>query len=1125
MQLKDFVKITPRFQRAIRIDTDLGTLGAISGFVCPKSSSDALLAMSRHIAGTNQGAFTWTGPYGSGKSSLVVAFCSLLNGKPKCTAAAREALGASVADELVETLPLNEKGWRILPVVGRRENPIDVIGEALENSRFGNFPRKTWTEETLRKNLLTVAEQDASKYGGLVVVIDEMGKFLEGAAQEGSDIYFFQQLAETASRSNKRLIVIGILHQAFEDYAHRLSREMRDEWSKIQGRFIDLPINVAGEEQIDLLSRAIKFPQKPKQVEEIASKTTAVIQANKRGVSPSLGVLLAECWPIHPVVACLLGAISRRRFGQNQRSLFGFLNSAEPHAFQDFLNRADFSEAYTIEHLWEYLRTNLEASILASSDGHRWAMAVDAVDRCEAQLARPIHLQLLKAVALIDLFKGNSGLMASLDLLETCYPQYTRDQIDLALNELRRWSIMIYKAHIKAYVVYAGSDFDIDAAVQKARNEISVIDFQGLKRLAGVQPILAKRHYHSTGTLRWFDVELVPLKDVVGAAESFKPTVGTIGQFLLAIPTENESKQVAFTLCREAAKRSSNWDIVVGLSNQAWAVNDNALEILATEKVYSESTDLGGDSVARREVRARLSDLQSQLESVLSRAFNQAQWFHNEDEPLTITQRGLSVLASNLADARYPMSPRIHNELLNRIKPSSNAVAAQNALLKRMVLNEGESRLGINGFPAEGGLFFSILEATKLYDNVSGVFLVPEEGGEDPYCLKPLWDIAADYIRSNSHRTIPISEIYHLWRQPPYGVRDGLMPVLVVSFVLSLRSRLAFYRDGIFQSWLKDIDIDVLIKNPSAIQLRHINLSPMSKRLLSGMAEIVRELDPENVLHNLEPIDVARGLVAIYHKVHPWAQRTMHLSKDSVRIRNLFKKANDPNKFLFDDIPGLLGDVIDLNAEENIHDIIHLVSRGLKELTEAYPRELNRLREIMLAELQVPNQTTQAISELRDRAANIKHVSGDFRLEAFIVRLAEFRGTDEDMEGIASLASNKPPKIWVDNDADRAKVELTQLAQNFIRMEAFARVKGRADKRLSLSVIVGIDGRPTPVHCDFDILDSSRNRVDSLIGQMEILISKESGDPEIILAALAELSARYIEERIPKSNFIQAAKR
>ena len=106
--------------------------------------------------------------------------------------------------------------------------------------------------------LTRIAKRTPTVNGGLLVLIDEMGKFLEGAAYDGTDIYFFQQLAELAARSNRRLIVVGILHQAFEEYAHRLSREMRDEWAKIQGRFVDLAISAGADEQLDLLGQAIE---------------------------------------------------------------------------------------------------------------------------------------------------------------------------------------------------------------------------------------------------------------------------------------------------------------------------------------------------------------------------------------------------------------------------------------------------------------------------------------------------------------------------------------------------------------------------------------------------------------------------------------------------------------------------------------------------------------------------------------------------------------------------------------------------------------------------------------------------------------------------------------------------
>ena len=65
-------RVARRYQRAIRIDTDLGNPAALEGFICPRSSAEVLETMARHVAENGQGAFTWTGPYGGGKSSLAV---------------------------------------------------------------------------------------------------------------------------------------------------------------------------------------------------------------------------------------------------------------------------------------------------------------------------------------------------------------------------------------------------------------------------------------------------------------------------------------------------------------------------------------------------------------------------------------------------------------------------------------------------------------------------------------------------------------------------------------------------------------------------------------------------------------------------------------------------------------------------------------------------------------------------------------------------------------------------------------------------------------------------------------------------------------------------------------------
>lgn len=337
------------------------------------------------------------------------------------------------------------------------------------------------------------------------------------------------------------------------------------------------------------------------------------------------------------------------------------------------------------------------------------------------------------------------------------------------------------------------------------------------------------------------------------------------------------------------------------------------------------------------------------------------------------------------------------------------------------------------------------------------------------------------------------------------------MTVLGVAFILSRRNSLAVYREGMFRARFDDLDVEYLAKDPATIQLRWMDLSEVSRRLLSGMAEIVRTLDQENMLVHLEPIDVARGLVGIFERLPLWTKRTMRLSANALRVRDLFKRARDPNKFLFDDIPSVAGNDYNPATDKDLEGVIASLREGLEELVEAYPSMLRRLRDILLAELQVPNLAPQSLAELRDRAANIRQLSGDFHVEALVGRLSQFDSTDETFEGIASLAANKPPRNWVDPDLDRAMVSIADMAQKFLRAETFSRVKGRPDKRHAMAVVIGMNGRPTPVLEEFDVGDADRGTIDGLVERVVTAVGEvDARRKSIVLAALAEVSARYI---------------
>ena len=302
-----------------------------------------------------------------------------------------------------------------------------------------------------------------------------------------------------------------------------------------------------------------------------------------------------------------------------------------------------------------------------------------------------------------------------------------------------------------------------------------------------------------------------------------------------------------------------------------------------------------------------------------------------------------------------------------------------------------------------------MLEATELYrETLGGWKFVSPKPERDPCNLLPIWEAATQLLEANAHRTVSVAEIFDLWQKTPFGVKDGLLPVLAVAFALSKSHTLAFYRQGVFQVRMTDLDTDYLSKDPRDIQLRWMDMSNVSRRLLADMADIVRDMDASNALPNLEPIDVARGLVAIYYALPPWVGRTQRLSGVAKQVRHLFKQAKDPNRLIFDEIPRVLDSEGKPQSEANIAKIAGSLREALIELRQVYPSMLHRLRELLLSELQVPNASSPMLADLRGRAENILGVGGNHRLEAFIMRLSRFHGTDEDMESLASMATNKP---------------------------------------------------------------------------------------------------------------------
>lgn len=1099
--LSKSVRVARRFTRSIRVDTDLGDPGALDGYICSQSAADALLIMGRHREATSHGAFTWTGPYGSGKSSLAVAFAELLAGPTKRASNLFAAADPKDAAEITTLFRPSSRPWSIVPVVGQRAEAATVLEAAIRTCFAGEQLSRRKANEGFATWLGRAAKTVNSE--GIVLLIDEMGKFLEHSATEGGDVHVFQEIAEIAARSQGRLMVVGILHQAFDEYAHRMSREGRDEWLKVQGRFLDISISLAGEEQIELISRAIESTDKPLTSGPAARVVAKSLRGARTGPLGPLEHRLTACWPLHPVVAALLGPISRRRFGQSQRSIFGFLTSAEPFGFQEFLATTAAADAvFSPDQLWDYLRSNLEPAILASPDGHRWSTAVDAVERCESRGGSATHLRALKAIALLDLFKDRSGLQPTRDIVLSC-ANVEENSFDGVIEDLVAWSVVVFRKHAGAFAVYAGSDFDIEQAVDNARQAGVLVDYRQLARQAALQPILAKRHYEATGALRWFEIDLAPLHEAEERVRLYRPAAGAAGLFLLLVGANGESQAEAKKITRSASELAGRRLVVVGWTRDSFRLREMASELTALEYVRANRSELEGDAIARREIDARISRLAADLEDRLGQAIDVVDWRLPTGANLSTHShlRGpaaLSILASRLADWRYPDTPHIRNELVNRTRPSSNAAAATRMLLRAMVERVGEHRLAMNGYPPEAGLFASLLEATGLYrpDGEGGYkFESPVAG--DAHKLAPLW-MAGEALLKSSDKGCSLAELFALWRAPPFGVRDGLLAILAVAFLLTRAERAAIYLDEVFRPQLDAFLIDRILQDPGVVRVRLVEMSHLDANLIS---ELARRLSSADSCVAPSPLDVAKSLVRKVRNLPPWTTRTSTVSKTALALRTLAHNSNDPNQLLFEDLPRSVGE----GSNNQGVWLANAVDAARRELEEAYPKMLEELAHTLMGEVRFKSAATGDYGPLHRRAANVRGLSGNFRLDALATRLSTYGGRLDEIEGIASLAANKPARDWVDRDVDAAKIELAALAQQFLRAEGFGHLKGRTDGHVTMVVYMSDPSYPAPISSEVQLDPSERKRANELCEKLAALLVQEGATDNVAIGALARL--------------------
>ena len=1175
------VSVRGSFQRSINLVRDFYSDQDLDNYIVTSKARELIKRVIETITAGQVIGSAWsiTGPYGSGKSSFALFLAHLLRGNADALNKLTDADPA-----LTDRIECANTGiYCPVLVVGSRKPLNLALLEGLIHSAdsfLASFARhhgepskkvkacrivlrdivreaKAVTSSDVRDEIVvdlyqkTAAVVHTATNGGLLLIIDELGKLLEYAAlhPDRGDLYVLQSLAERASRTGDSsdaaspLLIFSISHQAFDRYAGRMTRTQRDEWRKIQGRFEDFAFVEPVSETLRLLAHAVQVDNRVQLPEDgiaVIDKLLNTALLRSKDSHAQIRKHLADALPLHPAVSLIVGPLFRH-LAQNKRSLFAFIASGEPYSFLDtFANHAPetISSAppnanqiplprYRLDHLYDYLIGSIGTALFNERMGRLWAETEAALSRLKSP--NELTVRCIKQIALLSYAGPLAGLPPTAAVLRAT-ADAPPEKVNATLDLLEEERLVTYRPFKDEYHIWQGSEFDLDTALQEARSHLPARTPLAtlLTDTLPPTPMVARRHSFRTGTTRIFEV--LYASDETWISHLQDPYKRGDGRIIYVLPEHDGEVNALLTTIQELANDSLT---LLAIPDGVTGLREIVRELACLQWVRVNAEELHGDKVARLEIDHQLADLTIYVEHRLASLLmddegrNPCSWIYQGKLFRFQNERSLQDRLSQICDQIFSDTPEIWNELLNRRKPSASAVKGLKQLLIAMLEHDTECRLNIEKYPAEYGMYASVLQATGIHrpldDDSEHWHFARPISSEHPGCIA-VWDEITNMLQAARGQRVSVQQLYDKLCIPPYGIREGLIPIFLFAVYKSSKDGIAFYENGTFAPSIDFQTIERFLKSPEKFEMQWVEIIGARAELLQHLAPLV------GLSASVEkPLPFVLRILKRIHGLPPYVRRTATLSQTALNVREALDRAVEPTTLLFDDLPEACGVHSFLDNTESssseVQTFAEHLQEALRELGGAYDALLADLQAQIVSVFHLHSKTSDGRrQELAERARLLLPYASDTKLKAFLVRAAdEVLDTQGWYESLSSLLANRPPVQWRDEDLSLFNNTLREVSHRFSTLEpiVFDLQQESAEdsvhdtnsptvKRVRLSVTMQYEDEHEQV---ISIHPEDRELIEQVRQRLQSEIAKEDVTLETKIAALAQLSNELLIQR------------
>lgn len=871
-------------------------------------------------------SFNIIGTYGTGKSSFLLALEQSIQGTKRY-----------FEPNFIATKPKVD----FVKIVGSYSSIVEQFTDTFEVTTNKNKQENVLSEIFNRYHALGKSDRI------LFLLLDEFGKFLEYASKYNpeNELYFIQQLAEFCNNPKHNIVLITTVHQSFESYAYSLTSTQKQEWTKVKGRFREITFNEPVEQLLFLASEYVaeNFDNKYSkgQVEQLLklADATKAFNFNKNFAKE----IATNLFPLDILSANVL-TLALQRYGQNERSLFSFLESTD-HTGLSKYNKSE-NPFYNLSCVYDYLNFNFYSFITSkyNTDFSTWGSIRSSLEQIERGFDNQLneYAKTIKTIGLLNIFSASGSILDENFLIGYLESACGISNAKIIIQTLETKKIIRYRSHSKRYILFEGTDLDIQTALIEAGNKISeVSDITALlNKYFQFTPVFAKLYSYETGTPRFFEFKISehPINT--------KPD-GEIDGFVNLI----FNSKLKITEVEEASK-SQKEAIVYCFFKNSTEIKSLLFEIEKIEKVIEENKE---DKVAKRELE-NIADAQKRLlnhyitDSIYSGS-KEVKWFFKGEEKKITDKKDFNKLLSQVCSTIYDATPVFKNELVNKHKISASIHAAKRNYFKALANNWDKENLGFDEakFPPEKTIYFSLLKEngiSPIRENAFGIMSIDKHSS-----FNKLWKASEKYLESAKSEQRKISDFVETLSKRPFKLKQGLIDFWIPTFLFIRREDFALFNENGYIPSLSDENLELIAKYPQHYSIKTFDIEGVKLDIFNSYRAYLNQSE-EAKFDNNSFIETIKPFIVFYKQLPEYSKQTKRLSLAALKIRQAITTSKDPEETFFESFPNALG--ISLNSlqkdKTKLQSYTTSLQNAVRELRTSYDSLVKRFEEFICDE-------------------------------------------------------------------------------------------------------------------------------------------------------------------------------